>query len=218
MKSVLTKSQTKTLTKQVKPATRYDYDKITVTVRYDDQCGNGHNTFSITGETTVRGREDTGGCIHEEIAKHFPELQHLIKWHLVSSDGPMHYIANTLHHASDKDCHGLRKGEKKQIINGRTKKPSWKLTPVDSEGEEINADLPAYVDGNKCPEGSVTYKYVPWCRIGEGKEPDLKAARSSAVWPDATLEQLRDEEALKDRLPTLLKAFRADIEAVGFTY
>ncbi len=90
--------------------------RIRATICYDDECGNGHNSFSITGETQRKGRggkweDDTGGCIHDEIEKHFPEYKHLIKWHLVSSDGPMDYVANTLYYASDKDCWGLRKGE-----------------------------------------------------------------------------------------------------------
>jgi hypothetical protein len=55
-----------------------------------------------------------GGCIHEDIAKHFPELMPYIKWHLTSTDGPMHYLANTLYHANDKDCWGKRKGEPRQ--------------------------------------------------------------------------------------------------------
>jgi hypothetical protein len=38
--------------------------------------------------------------MHEELAVVFPELAHLTKWHLVSTDGPMHYIANTTYHAS----------------------------------------------------------------------------------------------------------------------
>lgn len=52
-----------------------------------------------------------GGCIHEDIVKHFPELRPYIKWHLCSSGEPLHYLANTLYHANDKDCWGKRKGE-----------------------------------------------------------------------------------------------------------
>lgn len=82
-------------------------------VRYDDECRNGHNSFSITGTIRVPGKRDCAacGCLHEEIAQAFPELAHLIKWHLSSSDGPMHYIANTSYHAGDRDCSGRRKGE-----------------------------------------------------------------------------------------------------------
>ena len=99
--SNLTKSQKLTFTKKVKPASRYDYDRITATVRWDDECGNGHNSFAITGSTTVKGREDMGGCIHDEIKKHFPELSHLIQFHLMGSDQPMYYIQNTMYHAEN---------------------------------------------------------------------------------------------------------------------
>lgn len=89
---------------------------IVAELRFDDECGNGHNTFAITA--TIRDprvRRDAGfvagGCCHEEISQHFPELAHLIKWHCVSTDSPMHYVANTMYHASDRDHNGLRKGE-----------------------------------------------------------------------------------------------------------
>ena len=81
---------------------------LIATVRYDDQCRNGHNTFAITGELYDRAQRIPGeaktkhssgktlwlgscGCLHDDIAKHIPELAPYIKWHLVSSDGPMHY-------------------------------------------------------------------------------------------------------------------------------
>lgn len=84
--------------------------RITATVRHDDRCGNGHNTFSITGEIDVfsggKWREEAFGCLHNDISIHFPELAPLIKWHLTSTDGPMHYIANTCYHAGDRDCWG----------------------------------------------------------------------------------------------------------------
>lgn len=76
---------------------------IRAELRYDDSCKNGHNTFAITGEIerwqadSGRWADDSGGCIHDDIAKHFPEYAHLIKWHLTSSDGPTHYVENTLY-------------------------------------------------------------------------------------------------------------------------
>lgn len=110
MPSVLnTQSSKKTFTKAI----RYDGKPATITavVRYDDTCRNGHNTFAITGDIRSEGKDIMGGCIHEELAKHFPELAPYIKWHLCSSDGPMHYVANTVYLAGDRDYNGLRKGE-----------------------------------------------------------------------------------------------------------
>ena len=153
--SVLVKKQVKNYEKIFKE--NNINHRIVCKVRYDDQCGNGHNSFSITGNIYSDESSSneiyfvTGGCIHEEIAKHFPELKHLIKWHLTSSDGPMYYVDKTTYHARD-------------------------------------------------------------------VEPNLEAARSCAVWPDATLEQLQSEEALIERLPDLMHEFKKDIEALGFIY
>lgn len=116
---------------------------ITVTARYDDECGNGHDTFAITADITKGKRFEDGGCLHDEIAKHFPELRKYIKWHLTSEDGPLHYIANTVY----------------------------------------------------------------WAEQG-----NLEYARSCAVAPDATLDQLADKEWLQARLPGLLEEFNADME------
>lgn len=125
---------------------------IAVSVRFGDDLRNGAKTFSITGNTTY-----SAGCIHDDIVKHFPEYAHLVKWHLVSTDGPLHYVANTVWHAG----------------------PG--------------------------PHGT--------------KKPDLAAARKTAVWLDATDEDLTApglEDRLWDRLPQLMKDFRRDMEALGF--
>lgn len=122
MESILTKSQKKTFgPKRIKYGGEDAF--ITAEVRYDAECGNGHNSFAITAyinkankrtanNVDVRERDMlAGGCLHDEISKHFPQLAHLIKWHLTSSDGPMHYLANTLYMAGEKDCRGYRAEE-----------------------------------------------------------------------------------------------------------
>lgn len=149
--SKLTKKQTKVFG----PRKFGDNETITATVQYDDEWGNGYNTFAVTAE--IRGRNQrTGryeiqscGCLHDETTRAFPELAPFLKWHLVSSDGPMHYIANT----------------------------------------------------------------ILWA-----KENNLKNARSTAVWPDGTLKQMKDPEALTARLPALMSEFKKDVESLGFTY
>ena len=83
-KTVLTKKQSQSFTKQV----TIDGVKarMTVVVRFDDECNNGHNTFGVT--CTIKSREygESGGCQHEEIAEWFPELAHLIKYHGCTAD------------------------------------------------------------------------------------------------------------------------------------
>lgn len=123
MKSKLTKSQKETASRKYIGEDGKNY-QLKIEIRYDDECGNGHNSFAITAENylcDVKGnpvRWDSGGCLHEDIVKVFPDYAHLIKWHLCSSDGPMHYIANTVHFASERDCWGLLKGEPKHYDYG----------------------------------------------------------------------------------------------------
>lgn len=227
MKSVLNKDQSKNFTKEyTENGTKY---RITAKVRYDDRCGNGHNTFSITGDIDEycgnRFREYSGGCIHDDIKKHFPELAHLIKWHLVSSDGPMHYIPNTVYHASNRDHNGLLKGEKRQIKNGKSGLPVWNLVAVNKiTGEEVSTyKLPTFLDSVSAPDCDYALEYRPAFTVGEGKERQFDLARSSAVWPEATDAELSVSpeqltEKLIARLPTLLKDFRKDIESLGFNF
>jgi hypothetical protein len=204
---------------------------LIVVVRYDDQCGNGHNTFSITGTLYGEngdkrdGRERTRdgkmvyieacGCIHDEIAARLPELAPFIRWHLCNSDGPRGYIGNTLWFAGDRDCWGLRLGERRQLRSGGTGPLAWVL--------EVDKDLPTYVDSETQPSETATLRYVPWYREGEGKERELDTARRVAVWPEATDEELMQEPkaleaALLARLPGLLREFRAAVESLGFVY
>jgi hypothetical protein len=196
--------------------------KITVKLRFDDQCKNGHETFAITADIRreERGywREDSGGCCHDEIAKRFPELAHLIKWHLVSTDGPLHYVGNTLYHAGDRDHNGLRKGEFRQLTDRKTGLPSWE--PAFPEG--FQSLWSNKIDAAECP-APVTVHYRPWGRTGEGKAREFDHARSCAVWPEATDEELAQEPealkaALEARLPDLLARFKADMLAAGFIY
>jgi len=220
-KTVLVKSQFKTYGPKL-----YTEDgtqcRIAATVRYDDQCGNGHNSFSITGETWrksgVRWMEDTGGCIHEAISRHFPELAPFVKWHLFDATGPMHYISNTVYLAGDRDCHGLLKGEFRQHTSrgqqngGVAGVPNWEMKfPAGTATDVYAATKPA----------AVVVEWQPYGRTGKGKERDLDAARHCAVWPEATDEELTApglEQRLAARLPALVEAFAADMEKLGFVY
>lgn len=210
---------------------------VVAEVRFDDKCKNGQNSLAITGhgwEGHVKPHDwDFGGCIHEIIAQVFPELAHLIQWHLFDTRGPMHYIANTIYHASDCDHNGLRKGEKLQILAGG-KTPLWdlvmdatgcKLRTKLEEGDDITC-LPLYrletmLSADEMPTVVPRLYWQPLWRHGEGKDRDLDAARRCANWPEATDEQLCLPEPelralLEARLPKLLADFRRDIEAAGF--
>lgn len=56
--------------------------------------------FSITATISKYNREVSGGCLHDEIRKTFPELAELIPFHLCDSNGiPMHYVADAVYWA-----------------------------------------------------------------------------------------------------------------------
>lgn len=207
---------------------------VVASVRYDDQCGNGHNTFSITGmvygphgcardgvEKTADGKRvtcESCGCVHDDIARAIPALAPFIKWHLCSSDGPMHYPDNALFLSGTRDCHGLDLGEFRQHTSrgsqndGIAGVPLWELEKPKTD--EMYADeVPA----------PVVLEWKASGRTGEGKARELDAAREAAIWPDATDAELSIEPdklraVLMERLPGLIDEFRAEVESLGFEW
>ena len=212
---------------------------LTVEARFDGRCRNGHNTFSMTAEVRRPGARDVEacGCLHDDIAQVFPELAPLIPWHLTSTDGPMHYASNAVYLAGDRDCWGLRKGERRPII-GRDGSMQWELVAVNAPGVRISGtptgqkyadqdELPLFILEKHAagaePPAAPRLEWRQSCRIGEGKARELDAARRVAVWPDATDAELCAEPdelraALMARLPALLERFRADMERAGFVW
>jgi len=76
-----------------------------IDIRLDDQCKNGHQDFSITGESWEANKpkidrySNGSGAIGDEIAKHFPEFKIFNDLHLCDWKGThMHCLANGLYH------------------------------------------------------------------------------------------------------------------------
>lgn len=256
---------------------------ITVKVRYDDECGNGHNSFAITAEIRSldkrRNRSSDGiiacGCLHDEIARVFPSLAPLLKWHLCSSDGPLYYVADTAYNASDKDYNGHRAGDANSFSHGvrfsfspvthRISKKFYEFLvgryhveryqPGMFQVVEVNHDRDAELYSanytfaikargvvesfgskwSECPfqdrtEAEEFAQALNYCKVtfvevptgwSKGKQRELDAARRSAVWLDATDEELIApglEDRLMARLPKLLAEFRADVEKLGLVW
>jgi hypothetical protein len=245
--------------------------RIVVEVKFDDQCANGHQTFHITADVTTtssRARRDiaAGGCMHEAIEQVFPELAPLIKWHHCTTDGPLHYIANTTYHASNRDHYGRAAGEanswKHAVLFGSSpvshdldeKLIEWCMGKSDLKVIEVpHIDTggkgykfkPKYtfegyrerLEWHTCPfdtlnraeefaQGFMHHSpkhMITVTGYSEGKPRELAFARSCAIWPDATDEQLclpKDEltALLEARLPALLAEFRTVMETCGFLW
>lgn len=82
-----------------------DNKRIYINIRLDDECKNGHQDFAITGDIyshpTLKSDRyhETGGCIHGEIEKYFPEFAIFIKLHLADYTGcPMYAVQNGFYH------------------------------------------------------------------------------------------------------------------------
>lgn len=191
-----------------------EHEKLIVTVRWDDSCGNGHNSLSVTGTVyDDRRRSDDKwareGCIHDDILaavcrKLIPhEVGDLIPFHLSSSDSPMHYLANVRYHASEKDCWGKRKGEAcgwddfavvgnspvKHKLGSELKKCIKKLLAMGPEQEAFVVDV-----AHKSKPGEA-YKFAPkWTiLIGDEAPPEwyqcpFDLYDEAKQWMDACLE------------------------------
>ena len=96
---------------------------IYVEIRLNDQCSNGHQDFSITGdiyENQTGNKNDryhaTGGCIHEHILKHFPQFKIFVDLHLCDYKGnPMYTDANRFYHIKQ-GFDRLEKGETQKTL------------------------------------------------------------------------------------------------------
>lgn len=164
-------------------------------LRFDDDCGNGHNTFSITMDSLAQHAGAFGGCMHDEIAQVFPEYAHLIKWHLMSTDGPMHYIANTLYHAKPISKHQNKWWFRLEDKLIKIVDDAEKILMTEKYGE--HAQFEEYFNDNARPA-------------------NLDHARSTAIAPEASLEQLQDQIWLEARLAPLIDEFMADMGNVDW--
>lgn len=198
MNSILTKNQKKTFTAEYDGERPGERMLLIATVRYDDECGNGHNSFAITGgiysSKCPNSRDGVelspstgktrgwamGGCVHEEIANHIPALRPFIKWHLVSSDAPLHYVANALYHAGH--CERFGGPDKYGLKNYPANWEYFKSTVV----------------------------------YGAAGGYDLDDAAELPIIKAMTKEELT--AWLNNRAPALMAAFRHDVEALGFVY
>jgi hypothetical protein len=171
---------------------------ITVEVRYDDRHGNGHNTFSIIATLSDGG----GGRMDEDVARLFPQLAPLIKYHQVSTDGPMHYVANTLYWLGyhPEWCRG-EPGDPPNLTHARTG-AVWSDMP-----ESFLAPSLKVADHDATMDATSDEDFIPTTPLAiEAAKQRFAAARQAVI------------DALMARLPSLLTEFRAAVESLGFTW
>lgn len=190
--------------------------KATAVAKFYSLGGRQKPYFSITVENSWEilprgGRRQGGcGCMHELIAKMWPEWEHMLKWHLVNAEQPMHYISNALHFASEKDCWGALKNQHR--TDNKSGLPLWSIRPQ---------PLYSYIEGATREEAIAAYvkTLIVEPVLGEGKVPEFNHFRSAAIWPeitDAEIIELRNsdklKEALEARLPALMEQFYSEMQ------
>lgn len=83
--------------------------RITVTVSLNDDCHNNMCDWSVTADIRRKNKcgtygEYMGGCCHNEVAKHFPELAKFIPLHCSNHYGaPMYPVDNGMYHVKNSD-------------------------------------------------------------------------------------------------------------------
>lgn len=204
MESILNKNQKKIIRINDLLYNGQNVDLI-INIRYDDECNNGHNSFSITGSLYVAGkRSDYNliccGCIHDIIEQLAPAYKKYIKWHLCSSKGPLYYLENTLYLANPI----------KEFTNF--------VYLVDDEFKI--KELLGIFNLKEIKKLKKRYKniIVETKPRNYNREPDLINARKTAIWENATIEQLQNKKLLLKRLPKLQKEFKKMVGELGFIY
>jgi hypothetical protein len=105
---------------------------VKATIRLDDECKNGHEDFSITGEVYYKGRLESCGCCHEDILEFYPEFKIFIDLHLCQFDGtPMYAIENGFYHLENKQYHRVKStlfcnDEELEILKSAKDKPFFR--------------------------------------------------------------------------------------------
>lgn len=99
--------------------------EITINISFDDERNNKSFDFSVVGKIDRIAKNgsrinETCGCIHNELLRHFPKYANFVEMHLRNREGmPMHLFANGFYH--------LSKGNTKAVIE------DWWITEEDGE-------------------------------------------------------------------------------------
>jgi len=158
--------------------------------------GNSRPYFSITSDIYKNGREYSGGCCHDEVRQHFPELDILIRWHGVNDNGvDEYYTANAVYWLEKH--FGISKYKTEDYSN---------VIPLEAF------------------KNTVVFGALPSDSIGELLKPLLDGARPELLDEQVRLNAAREElkkrvtQWCEARLPELNKVMKADMQAAGIEY
>lgn len=161
-------------------------------IRLNDECKNGHEDFSITGDIWEKGKPKTdrymitGGAIGDELAKLNKNFALINKLHLCDANGiPMHATANMFFHLKQGKYNNEPMTKEKFCKYYRiTEEQYIKLSEASDKDHFITIfiDMPEILENWK----KEALKAIEWI---ESENPGLKfvssAKRSNLILPDA---------------------------------
>ena len=184
-------------------------------------CGTNQPTHYIANTLYLAGDKDCNGLRKGDVSRWAygvrfgnSPITHKTKksfWDFIqerkdTGDFSVHAIAH-----GPANEHGGYRFKPKYTLMGYAEK--WHECPFDSEVEALE-----FCEALNTIE--TEFVKIP-VEYSDGKERELDKARSVAVWPDATDEDLTApglRERLETRLPKLLSDMRSDVEAFGFIW
>jgi hypothetical protein len=164
--------------------------------------------FSMTGETQIQARgnnrwmHERSGSIHEAIQAHYPRLAPYVKWHLVGSDGPSHYLANGLYWFS--------------IAQGKS--DNFEARPADPlEAFKSTIVFPGFPGDEPPPELREDLEHgrwhAPWKPRHKGPKEWSPRASALVFFRGVPIDLV--EGWLQARLPALMAAWVVDMGELG---
>lgn len=162
---------------------------LRVNIRLNDECRNGHEDFAITGDygslsQIERGDPQECGCLHDRIAKVFPEFKPFIALHLCDYLGAdMHCVANARYH--------LDEGKDEFVMSTLRITPE-ELVELKAAGIRSNDELSAWMEdkGFRARYKAEADAAIEQLEALTGKTFESKATRQH--WPKLTDEALAE--------------------------
>lgn len=166
-KSKLTVDQVKTVEKKNLETKNHGKVDAYLTLRYDDKSNDGYNLFSINVQAyqPVKNKSYkdlvTAAEFYQFIKYYFPEYQYVAKWNACSSNGPRHYLTDTLYWIDSRNKKGWTEEKNREYLERARYCARWPNAKVEDllSEKKLVRRLPAIMRGFKKDMESLGFVY-----------------------------------------------------------